>query len=295
MKRTTLAWAAVGLALGTALSRSARAAAPNPAVVGIDWKGLDKGYPRDADSQRLLAILRNANKYAVTTWWTTERRYAAQDGAAYLDFGGNGETEIRPPCEEAFALAVSLRLGLYDPQVTGVPQADAEAKARRLIGSVAFHHKANAPGGWGDAWQSAVWASWCGQAGWLLWDQLSPTDRENVRRMVEHEADRFLAYPVPYYQNRAGKIVSPGDTKAEENAWNATILQIAAAMMPRHSHVNAWNHKNIELMLSTFARPRTCPAPMSTTAGRSRAGCTAPTATRTGRWSTTPASIPITW
>jgi hypothetical protein len=43
--------------------------------------------------------------------------------------------------------------------------------------------------------------------------------------------------------------------KAEENAWNATILQLATAMMPGHPNAKLWMTKNVELMLSAFARP----------------------------------------
>ena len=253
--RQNILLAAACLLLGTLGPRLLRAdPGPGMDVAPINWQGLDKGYPADAASQRVLAILRNANKYALTVWWTEARKYAVQDGSPHLDFGGTGEQVIRPPCEEAFSLAVSLRLGLYDPAATGVPAADAEATTLRLVRSLAFWHRANAPGGWGGSWQSAAWAAWCGQAGWLLWDKLPPADQTNLRDMVASEADRFLEYKVPYYQDRTGRIVSPGDTKCEENAWNATILQLATAMLPRHAHSAAWTRKNLELMLSAHAR-----------------------------------------
>lgn len=260
MTHTKQALLAICLTLGTGLcgprqpAAAAKTTDPN-AVVPINWKGLSHGYPTDAASQQLLAILRSANHYAVTTWWTEKKKFAAQDAAPYLDFGGKDEVAIRPSCEESFSLALSLKLGLYDPKLTGVSQADAEMRALRLVKSLAFRHRANTPGGWGNAWQSAMWASWCGQAGWLLWDKLSPTDQTNVQKMIVSEADRFLDYKVPYYQDKTGKIVSPGDTKCEENAWNATILQLAVAMMPHHAHHDAWMQKNLELMVSTYARP----------------------------------------
>ena len=55
-----------------------------------------------------------------------------------------------------------------------------------------------------------------------------------MARMVEHEADAFIDRTVPYWADRQGKIVTPGDTKAEENAWNSMLLASAQAMMPRH-------------------------------------------------------------
>lgn len=219
----------------------------------IQWSRFRAGAPADGDANRVRDILLNANRYALTTWWT--RKGFAQQKDPYFSFGGGGETHIRPAASEAFALAVSVKTGAYDPKKTGVPVAVATERATRLIRSLAYRHRANTAGGWGDHWQSALWASSAGTAGWLLWDELSPADRELVRRMVEREADRFTGYRVPYYSNRAGKIVSQGDTKAEENAWNGRILQLATAMMPKHARRSAWQQKMIELMLSAFSRP----------------------------------------
>lgn len=255
MIRMTMILIVLGLAACAAVCIPRRADAADRSVIPIDWRGLGKGYPTDDAAQRLLALLRGANKYALTTWWMEKKKYAAQADAPYLDFGGKDEVAIRPPCEEAFSLALSLKLGIYDHKFTGIPRSEAETRTLRLIRSLAFRHRASTPAGWGGAWQSAMWASWCGQAGWLLWDKLSPTDQTGVQAMVENEADRFLSYKVPYYQDRTGRIVSPGDTKCEENAWNATILQLAVAMMPRHAHRDAWMQKNLELMVSTYARP----------------------------------------
>jgi hypothetical protein len=195
----------------------------------------------------------------LTTWWTTQRKYAAQDASPYIDFakpnGEMAETEIRPPADQLVGLAISLRLGIYDPKYTGVPTDRAIAITTRLIGSVAHEHIANMPKGWGNAWQSASWAANCGEAGWLMWDKLTPTDQEYVRKMVEHEADRFLTYKVPYYMDRTGRIITPGDTKSEENAWNSMVLHMAIVMMPHHPHWNGWMQKDLELMVSSFARP----------------------------------------
>lgn len=52
--------------------------------------------------------------------------------------------------------------------------------------------------------------------------------------MAVDEADRLIDYEVPYYRDANGNVVFKGDSKAEENSWNSTILVIAAAMMPEH-------------------------------------------------------------
>ncbi len=202
----------------------------------------------------MAAILLNANRYALTTWWSA-KGFAAQSGNEYLDFGGRSEHFIRPVSMEAQALAVSLKMGVYDPAVTGVPTAEARGITVKMIRSLGHRHLANTSGGWGNEWQSAYWAAGGGYAGWLMWDELAPADRQNLRRMVEYEANRFLGYNVPYYRNAAGSIVSFGDSKSEENAWNASVLHAATAMMPDHPNYGAWMEKSTEFLLSVYARP----------------------------------------
>ena len=73
--------------------------------------------------------------------------------------------------------------------------------------------------------------------------------------MVEHEANRLIDFTVPYYQNKDGGIVTPGDTKAEENAWRSTVLFLGCAMMPGHENYNKWYVKGLELVISAYSHP----------------------------------------
>jgi hypothetical protein len=47
--------------------------------------------------------------------------------------------------------------------------------------------------------------------------------------------------------------VTPGDTKAEENAWNSSLLGFAAAMLPEAPQAGAWRAKAAELAVAAFA------------------------------------------
>lgn len=217
----------------------------------IDWPALGGPEPSGDRAELARDVLSNTNRYALQTWFPS--RFGDQTGR-YLDLGGSSENDIRGVGSEAFGLASSLRTGAYDADATGVTAADAEAISIRLSTSAAHHHRANG-GTWGDVWQSALWAYYAGFAAWMVWPELTPYDQEQVARMVEHEADRFLDYDVPYFRNEDGTVNFPGDSKAEENAWNANLLQLATAMMPDHPHADAWMDKNLELMVSAFARP----------------------------------------
>jgi len=63
-----------------------------------------------------------------------------------------------------------LKTGLYNPTVTGVDLHSAETKGAKLIRSLAYRHLVNLAGGWGNDWQTALWAAYAGLAGWLMWD-----------------------------------------------------------------------------------------------------------------------------
>jgi len=228
--------------------------AADTAVIPINFSAFKASEPSDSLSSTVKGVLLNANKYALTTWWT-KQGFLKQTGT-YLNFFGTSERNIRPAADEAFALAVSLKTGAYDAGRTGVSKQIAENRAKKIITSLAHTHLSNSgKGGWGNAWQSALWSSKAGFAGWLMWDTLSEQDRKEIKTMVIYEANRFNGYNPPYYCSENGKINYPGDTKAEENAWNATILQVALSMMPNHPNKQVWQDRMTELMLSAFARP----------------------------------------
>lgn len=211
--------------------------------------------PSDPNSAIGGEVLLNANKYCLGKWFAQKGFLnSSQSKNSYYDFGGRDETHIRGPSAQAIGLAVSLATRLYNESAVGKSEKEALNLTVKLLSSLAYRHRSNSDGGWGNDWQTALWASYVGLGSWLLWPDLSLSDKTLVENMVIFEANRFLNYKVPYYQDRSLKVIYKGDTKAEENAWNAQILQVAIAMMPTHPNSKPWMRKNIELMLSSFAR-----------------------------------------
>lgn len=207
--------------------------------------------PNDKISTICAEVLLNVNKFALEKWFGAK---FANHSEKYLDFHGIGEHNIRPSAMESVALAVSLKTQVFDEKIIGKKEKEAIDTTIHLVSSLAYRHRVNTHGGWGDEWQSALWAALTGLSGWLMWDHFEEVDQINIEKMIIHESDRFINYTVPYYRDMSGKILHPGDTKCEENAWNANVLQLAVAMMPTHPHWKLWMHKNIELMVSSFAR-----------------------------------------
>ena len=89
----------------------------------------------------------------------------------------------------------------------------------------------------------------------MNWSDLSSTARDGICSMVEFEANRFLTAALTYYRTEAGVVLTPGDSKAEEVAWNGGILSLAATMIPTHPNHAAWTKQSISYALAARARP----------------------------------------
>ncbi|WP_029279889.1 hypothetical protein [Pedobacter borealis] len=73
--------------------------------------------------------------------------------------------------------------------------------------------------------------------------------------MIISEADRFLSVVPLYYKDSTGKVLFPGDSKIEEDAWNAELLYLAAVMLPNHPHSGKWLYKAVEYLMASTALP----------------------------------------
>ena len=215
-------------------------------VVPIDWPRFDSGIDLDSDCRQCGDLLRNCAAYILQWIPKTFEENPSQRMYVLTRMEEHG---IRPSTSSVYALAALIATRAFDVAAIGLSQEEALERTIKLLRGVAATHKvhrANAEG-WGDCWQSALWAAQLGFGGWMLWDRLDQDTRELLVPLVVHEADRFIDYKVPY-SNENKK-----DTKAEENSWNSMILNVAVAMMPRHPHVTQWKRKCSELMVSSYA------------------------------------------
>jgi hypothetical protein len=168
------------------------------------------------------------------------------DEQGHYIFKGNQENNIRPPAQTAMALSIMLALDTVEPETIGKNKEELQTIEKKLIASLANTHIVN-DGDWGECWQCAHWSFFTGFGAWLMWEDLPPETQTDVQKIIVFEADRFLT--TPRYCDDC-----TDDSKAEENAWNANILALAAAMMPYHPHTEAWKEKNSEWMLAAFAK-----------------------------------------
>lgn len=100
---------------------------------------------------------------------------------------------------------------------------------------------------WGESWQSAMWISFMGTAAILTWDDLPGDLKKAFVEVCVVEADRVASKPPKNYK--------PGDTGAEENAWDMSAPAVALALVPRHGHANQWWRALCVYCVNTFSAP----------------------------------------
>jgi len=218
---------------------SLRGSALSPTVAPLLHQHL-----HSAVGTRRTRELMNRLYESVQLWGTVLRQRCVpvpgKADCAYYGDGGNQENDIRPV---AYAALVNAFLATTERPAGGMmTAADRRRAAEDCAGLLRYLAQAHVTGSgacqngkrWGDQWQSAFWARSALLAGWLVWDDLGPDLRESLCRIGVHEADRFLR------QKPKNKLKN--DTGAEENAWNAQMLSLAAQMMPSHPHAAQWDH-----------------------------------------------------
>ena len=246
---------------------SASAAVSNRPQVGATVREsvlLDKNMPYDeADPayganpvyQTRVALM-EAEKYLLGAQYLDryykDRRQRYTDILSRFTFAEQ-EYAVRRPAMAALTTAVATRTRAHNDAEVGRTRDEAIRYSDWLVRSIACEHVAVSPGGWGGGWQSAHWAFLAGEAAWLIWDYLTPQTREYVAQMLVYEADRRLMAPVEYWADESGQVLSSGNTKAEENSWNAGVLELASTMMPKHPQAANWRRKATDLELAAYA------------------------------------------
>ena len=218
-------------------------AATGADVVPINWARFTSPASADSLSLKTKQVLQNAVKYFLNQYLDSCPTNASGQFVFSVDPGG--ESEIRMAAQGAGALGVLLVTGAYDSAKIGRSEQVARALQVKILKSISASH--SGAGGWGNQWQSALWAAFAGFGAWLVWPDLDSATKTQTAVMVESETNRFNSEP-PYCND------CTNDTKAEENSWNAQVMTTAIAMMPSHPNVNQWKNRASQWMLSAFAR-----------------------------------------
>ena len=114
---------------------------------------------------------------------------------------------------------------------------------------------------WGKRWLAAPLLSYLDLSLWRARARSGITDVvggrieaiwQKAMHLTRVEAELRLADHFPY---RPYDSSLTGDSKAEENAWEAALLAVAANFMPDHSSAKSWNEKARQLAYDAITRP----------------------------------------
>jgi hypothetical protein len=251
-------WSTVAGPTGAACPTARGQVAANARYV-VPSRILDRALPYASTSDVGYAVrtaLGQAERYLVGVQY--EQRWAARRAQIFTDVrstNANEELAIRLPAMSALAAAVAVGTRGHEDRLVGRSRGEVTAYADWLVRSIACEHASVTPGGWGSGWQTAHWANLTGEAAWLIWDQLTPQTRDYVADMIISEADFQLGQPTTYWTDKAGTPLPgyEGNTRAEEDAWNATLLELAVNMMPRSPRAKQYRAKAVQLEAAAFS------------------------------------------
>jgi hypothetical protein len=214
-----------------------------------------KGTRKIAGNQEVLATVKDSLRYVMTNDLTSRLR-SRVDRPYYdpLSTNMSMEESIMRSANSALAAAIMATTSGWN-KVNGITRQQLIDYAIWHVRSLACQHGAISPGGWGNDWQSALWAATAGQAGWLLWPYLSDNERALVAAMVVSEAEYASARGPRYFRTRLNQELSPGDSQSDEVSWDLMAPALALSMMPKYSSAPKWRNALISMAIAAFARP----------------------------------------
>lgn len=157
----------------------------------------------------------------------------------------NNEDGVRSNADLSMIAAFLVKYGRDKVTLpAGVTWADLEAMAMQSLIFAYSTHKANklktCQGGnyWGSAatndsqWESSLWAMSVAYSAFFQWDRLTEQQRGYVYALLKAECNYELARSIP-----TGYV---GDTKAEENGWEAGVLAATLGLFPDDELAPQW-------------------------------------------------------
>lgn len=195
----------------------------------------------------LLQMLADFTKYGKSIY-TTASNNSKGEACGYFkgnSAGQNNEDGVRSNADLAMVFAFVWKYG--DGKVTlpsGITRADIKNMAMRALTYGYSTHKANKTlkttnnAYWGSTsksdnqWESSLWAMSLAYAAHFLDSELTAAQKDAIYAMIKAECNYELERNVPVGYN--------GDTKAEENGWEADILACALGLYPDDALAPKW-------------------------------------------------------
>ena len=179
---------------------------------------------------------------------------------------GHDERGVRPNADMSMICAFLVKYGKGNADTAaavtlpdGVEWDDLETMAMKSLVFAYSTHKANrlktCKGGryWGSTsaadavWESSLWAMSVAYSAFFQWDRLTEQQRRYVYQMLKAECNYELERDIP--------TAFDGDTKAEENGWEADVLAATLGLFPADELAPRWFERMREFAVNSYSHP----------------------------------------
>ena len=198
--------------------------------------------------QDLLQMLANSMTYAHNIWFNCSAPNSKDEACGYFQAnsaGQNNEDGVRTNAD--FSMICAFLYKYAQGKVTlpeGITWETVKDMAMKSLVFGYSTHKANKfkitsnNAYWGSVstsdhvWESSLWAMSLAYSSFFLQDELSEAQKEYIYNMIKAECNYELQRTIPTGFS--------GDTKAEENGWEANILACALGLYPNDELAPQW-------------------------------------------------------
>ncbi len=214
--------------------------------------------------QDLLQMLANFSQYMVNDFQECE--YPNDKGEPCGCFKGentmaNDERGVRPNADLSMICAFLVKYGkpANVDLPAGVTWEKMEDMARKSLVFAYSTHKANrlkvckGNNYWGSVsnadhvWESSLWAMSVAYSAFFQWDKLSDTQKSYIYALLKAECNYELERGIPTGY--------AGDTKAEENGWEADVLAATLGLFPDDALAPKWFERLREFAINSYSHP----------------------------------------
>ena len=170
----------------------------------------------------------------------------------------NDERGVRPNADLSMICAFLVKYGKGKVTLpTGVTWDDVEEMAMKSLIFAYSTHKANklkvcsGNNYWGSvstsdyAWESSLWAMSVAYSAFFQWDKLTEKQRNYIYKLLKAECNYELTRSIPTGYS--------GDTKAEENGWEADILAATLGLFPDDALAARWFQRLREFAINSYS------------------------------------------
>jgi len=172
----------------------------------------------------------------------------------------NDERGVRPNADLSMVCAFLVRYGRDQVQLPpGITWDDLEQMAMKSLVFAYSTHKANrlkvckGNNYWGSTskddhvWESSLWAMSVAFSAFFQWDKLDLRQRQYIYQLLKAECNYELERTIPTGY--------AGDTKAEENGWEADVLAVTLGLFPEDPLAPHWFQRLREFAINSYSHP----------------------------------------